>query len=272
MNSYSNHSPNPLLTIVTIVLNDPIGLRRTRSSLQAQSERNFQWIVVDGGSAPPTKDVLEKIDTGGEALIFREVDKGPYDGMNKGAKEAVSDWILFLNSGDELCDSNTILQIRPFLSDPDTSILYGNYERIALDGNATIKPARELSVLRYSMPFCHQSVLTRRQTVWSRPFEQSIAADWRFFNDCFYGGVRFRKAELCIARFHAGGMSGKYWIASWLDRVRHLKARDRLSVAIALFLALNLCKHLCSQASGIVKTTLNGIWIKAQGVVDANRS
>lgn len=232
---------------MTIVLDDSIGLQRTRASLQSQRDRNFQWIVVDGGSAEPTKALLESLAEAGEASIIVGPDNGPYDGMNKGAQQARADWVLFLNSGDELCDSDTLVQLGQFLLESDTAVLYGDYERVAFDGSARIKLARPLGDLRYSMPFCHQSVLTRRDILLSRPFEQTIAADWRFLNDCFHAGLRLRHIDLRIARFHEGGLSNKFWIASWIDRVRHLKQRGRLSGEIGLWLFLNLCKHLCKR-------------------------
>lgn len=247
-------STDSMITIVSVVLNDPCGLRRTQVSLNAQVDRQFQWIVVDGGSTPPTSELVKQISNAGEARIIEGPDEGAYDGMNKGVQGATSEWILFLNAGDELCNPNTIAQLRHGIRGCDVDIVFGDYERITCDGRASVNRALALDVLRYAMPFCHQSVVTRRSILASHPFAQTLAADWRFFSDRFHDGTRFQKIEMCIARFHEGGLSSRYWMHSWLDRVQHLSENGRLSSRIMILLSFNLCKHLYGQVVAVLNT------------------
>ena len=48
------------LSIITVSYNDTAGLRRTRDSIRSQTFRDFEWIVVDGGSTDGSKDFLSE--------------------------------------------------------------------------------------------------------------------------------------------------------------------------------------------------------------------
>ncbi|MGB8703989.1 MAG: glycosyltransferase, partial [Gillisia sp.] len=99
----------PLLSIITVNLNNLEGLKRTMQSVFEQTWQEFEYIVIDGGSSDGSKEYIEansaKIDH-----WVSEPDKGIYNGMNKGIKVANGEYLLFLNSGDELSRRN-ILQI-----------------------------------------------------------------------------------------------------------------------------------------------------------------
>ncbi len=73
----------PKVTVVTVVLNDPEGLKQTFKSIGEQTYENLEYIVIDGGSRAETLEVihenLDKID-----IWLSEPDRGIYDAMNKG--------------------------------------------------------------------------------------------------------------------------------------------------------------------------------------------
>ena len=48
----------PLFSIITVSLNDCDGLQRTHRSITGQTCRDFDWIVVDGGSRDGTLEYL----------------------------------------------------------------------------------------------------------------------------------------------------------------------------------------------------------------------
>ena len=92
---------NPLITIITVVLNDKENIEKTILSVLNQNYKNIQYIVIDGKSEDGTIKIIQKyID---KIDIFKsENDKGIYDAFNKGLDLANGDLIGFVNSGDTL--------------------------------------------------------------------------------------------------------------------------------------------------------------------------
>lgn len=95
------------LSIITINYNNCKGLQRTIDSVVSQTFRDFEWIVIDGGSTDGSKELIEQY-ANHFAYWVSEPDKGIYHAMNKGIKVAKGDYLQFLNSGDWLRDGNVL--------------------------------------------------------------------------------------------------------------------------------------------------------------------
>ena len=97
----------PLISIITVNFNDKIGLERTLESVFSQNFRNFEYLVIDGGSNDGSKELLEK---NSEKINYwvSEPDKGIYNAMNKGISFAKGEYLIFLNSGDHLKNENSL--------------------------------------------------------------------------------------------------------------------------------------------------------------------
>lgn len=95
------------ISIVTVVLNDAEGLRRTLHSLGAQSHGDIDHVIVDGGSTDGTLDVAEaeKLPT---TRIYSGPDDGIYDAMNKGLDRAEGEVVAFLNAGDRFAGADVL--------------------------------------------------------------------------------------------------------------------------------------------------------------------
>ena len=99
----------PLITIITVVLNDQDNIEKTILSVLKQDYKNIQYIVIDGDSKDGTNKIIKKYSD--KINIFKsEKDEGIYDAFNKGLDLATGDLIGFVNSGDTLTtESLTIL-------------------------------------------------------------------------------------------------------------------------------------------------------------------
>ena len=97
-------------SIITINYNNCNGLQRTLDSVVSQTCKNFEWIVIDGGSSDGSRELIEQFQ---QEMTYwcSERDKGIYNAMNKGVEKATGDYCLFLNSGDNFCDSNVIKRL-----------------------------------------------------------------------------------------------------------------------------------------------------------------
>ena len=97
------------LSIITINRNNAAGLEKTLQSVAAQTFKEFEYIVVDGASTDGSVEVIKKYESKFAHLKWvSEPDKGIYNAMNKGIKVAKGEYLLFLNSGDWLCNESII--------------------------------------------------------------------------------------------------------------------------------------------------------------------
>jgi putative colanic acid biosynthesis glycosyltransferase len=101
----------PVLSIITINLNNCIGLINTFHSLKEVLIVDIEWIVIDGlsndNSIESLKYELLLIDGLKEQItIVEEEDLGIYDAMNKGVDLSIGRYFWFLNSGDVLVNAN----------------------------------------------------------------------------------------------------------------------------------------------------------------------
>lgn len=193
----------PLLTVVTVVLNETHNLERTLASILRQTYANIEIIVIDGGSAQPTLDVInkfaDKID-----LWLSEPDRGIYDAMNKGIALAGGDWISFLNCGDLFYRDDTVQTVFS-LDFQDADFVYGHTDFQGGDFHGVVK-AWDFSSLWKTMIFTHQSLFSRCAVLRERNFDTSfrICADFDLIFNAWIGGLKFHHCAIVIASFHPG--------------------------------------------------------------------
>lgn len=89
----------PLVSVITAVLNGARDLERSIVSVIGQTYRQIEFIIVDGKSTDATIDVIERYD-GSIDYWISEHDRGIYDAWNKGVALANGEWIAFLGAGD----------------------------------------------------------------------------------------------------------------------------------------------------------------------------
>ncbi len=155
---------DPVVTVITVVYNDLSNLLTTRESINAQSDKTFEWVVVDGGSTDGTVEAIQCLDHQPLNWIS-ERDKGIYDAMNKGLKMAKGDYIVFLNSGDCLTPG-AIEAVRNVLSRPeskDVDMILGSALYVFSNGHRLRKQVLPLQMrIHHSLPTSHQAMFIRR--------------------------------------------------------------------------------------------------------------
>jgi glycosyltransferase involved in cell wall biosynthesis len=91
----------PRLSVITIVYNNARDIERTMLSVLNQTYANLEYIIVDGQSTDGTLEIIHKYQSK-LTRIMSEPDHGIYDAMNKGLALATGEYILYMNSGDEI--------------------------------------------------------------------------------------------------------------------------------------------------------------------------
>lgn len=171
-----------LLSIITINYNNIKGLQRTIDSVVAQTFRDFEWIVIDGGSTDGSKELIEKY-ADHFSYWVSEPDKGIYNAMNKGIKVAKGEYLQFLNSGDWLCDETAL--DRCFSHHFSADIAYGNLYT-AKEGKIIrdyLQP-RDLTLrMLITSTIMHSPTFIRKEIIVKELYDDSlrVVSDWKFF-------------------------------------------------------------------------------------------
>lgn len=125
----------PVLTIVTVTYNSAATLRDTLRSVRDQSFRDYEHLIVDGGSTDGTIEILTEA---GETIRWiSEPDRGIYDAMNKGIRLARGNWIHLLNSDDYYNANDVLARIVPRLV--EGSVNYCDLVRAEPDGSRVLQ-------------------------------------------------------------------------------------------------------------------------------------
>ena len=135
------------LSIITINYNNCNGLAETIRSVEGQTLKDFEWVVVDGVSTDGSRDLIEA-HADSFSYWVSEPDNGIYHAMNKGIKEAGGEYLLFLNSGDMLADNQVVEHVVPSLHDFD--FVVGN---IYKSDNLGVKAFDENNLSSQRLPF-----------------------------------------------------------------------------------------------------------------------
>lgn len=205
----------PLITFVVAVFNASKTLQQCLSSVTKQSSKNFELVVIDGGSSDGSVDILR-----GQASHFSywvsESDRGVYDAWNKALRHAQGEWICFLGADDYLWSSDVVQQICQKLADlsAQTLIAYGKIQLLDRDGNPMFELGEPWDKLenQFKKKMClpHPAVLHRRSlfdTLGGFDPEFRIAGDYEFLIRSMKGQTPQFLGDLVVTAMRPGGLS-----------------------------------------------------------------
>lgn len=197
------------LSIITINYNHKEGLLKTIKSVVNQTYHDIEYIVIDGGSTDGSVDVVKQYEDSISYWVS-EPDCGIYNAMNKGVAKATGEYCLFLNSGDSLHGTDSILEFVSRFAGED--LLMGRVMcmpscRIAYDDIHY-----PLTLLDFYMggPVPHPACLIRRALFDKHLYDEElrVVSDWKFFlqvivqDQCSYKIV-----DTVVSDFEEGGIS-----------------------------------------------------------------
>ena len=117
-------SSNKTFSIITPVLNSKNRLIKTIESIKKQQFKDYELIVIDGGSTDGTLDYINN-----EKAITKkisEIDRGIYDAINKGINLSEGKYINTINAGDEYISENSLNIINNYFKQShEISFIFG---------------------------------------------------------------------------------------------------------------------------------------------------
>lgn len=190
-------------SIITICYNDCEGLRQTIKSVLSQTCKDYEFIVIDGGSSDGSADVIKENASQIDYWVS-ERDKGIYNAMNKGIKQAHGEYLSFMNSGDCFHNEHVLEDLLPHLG---ADIVMG----CTCMGESVLRPHTPVTL--YSLCIhgvSHQATIYRRSLFETEQYDESIrlSADWKFtikhliLNNCSYSTT-----DVIVADFDTTGIS-----------------------------------------------------------------
>jgi len=242
-----NNARRPLLSIVSVVFNDPDGLDRTIESARELLLDGAEMWVIDGSSDQKSREHTQSI-AGPSIYKVIEPDSEIYDAMNKGAARATGSYIIFMNAGDIFAPGFTehFSTFASAMQQPDGS---SGSERVILGygietfaGDYYLRPKRGQESRSFRSPM-HQATFYPREVFskWRFDTKRPVGADGALTRLALqhFGGI-FIPVVICV--FELGGASSSY------GDIRLLRARwtENSASGKAKLLTKALLYHLVS--------------------------
>lgn len=221
------------LSIITINYNNAEGLRRTLASVAAQSYKQIEHIIVDGGSTDESVAIIREYELANRScrdnfikkrnpffqhsiIWSSEPDNGIYNAINKGIRKATGAYVQILNSGDLLISDDIIERMMMILEDRNyPELLYGN----AVDVNEGKKlsshgPGIEYSLWQlYKGTYPHDSTFFRRDMFSNERYglydeSLKIVSDWKWYLQAIgLGDIKPEYVDIDVTLFDVTGIS-----------------------------------------------------------------
>ena len=184
-NTVNRVSTAPLVSIITITYNAADVIRPTLESLNHQTFRDFEHLVIDGASRDKTVRIITETSPG--SIVRSEPDQGLYDAMNKGLRAARGKYVLFLNAGDAFHSPDTL---KRYADCDGADIIYG--DTVIVDNDRRFLKPRHLSVperltfqsFANGMLVCHQAFMVRRELAPEYDLQYRFSADYEWTLRC----------------------------------------------------------------------------------------
>lgn len=159
-------SSGPKISIVTPTFNSVTTLPETIESVQGQDYKNWEHIVIDGGSTDGTVDLLADYP---HLQWTSEPDEGHYHAMNKGIERASGEIVAILNA-DDCYRHDTLGEVATaFEKNPTWDALFTDVIYIDGDGDEIFRREEagyDYNILRFGNVcyVVHPTLFVRKET------------------------------------------------------------------------------------------------------------
>lgn len=216
------------ISIVTVTFNSSATVRDTIESVLKQEYKDYEYLVIDGGSKDNTVDIIKEYEPkfDGRMRWVSEKDKGMYDGINKGIRMATGDVVGIINS-DDFYHRTDIFDIinKTFEEDKDIQAIYGDVRFVHPDNlEKTVRyySCKHWKPWRFRFGFmpAHPTFFTYKEKFEKYGYYQydyHIAADYELLIRHLYTNkVPAKYVPLDFMKMRTGGRSTNGWKANVL--------------------------------------------------------
>lgn len=226
------------LTVVTTTKDCSKHIGELISSLNEQSEKNFIWIVIDGGSIDDTLKVIAntcKI----SYRILSGKDFSIYHAINLGLDEITTQYYCVAGADDKFA--------RDFISNANLLLADGYYDLIfgaVMMGGKLIRPGVDQGWLKgmhgigssHSIGTIVKKVLHQKFGLYSNNYP--VVADQYFIKKCIGSGIRFLSVNQCFGEYSLNGFSASNKLHYQVDFFKmQIDTGENFLIQFLLFIA-----------------------------------
>lgn len=186
----------PRISIITPSFNQAEFLERTILSVLDQGYPNLEYIIIDGGSADGSVEIIRKY---ADRLAYwvSESDRGQAHAINKGLQRATGEWVAWQNSDDIFYPGTFESLVQEAARSPHADLIIGNMNLI--DKNDEL--LRDLKYVRptYRSLLAEGMMLTNQAAFWRRKVHDEIG----YFDESLNCGFDFEWFLRLLQRYRA---------------------------------------------------------------------
>lgn len=212
----------PLFSIATPCFNSAKTIERTIKSVLAQEFKDYEYIIVDGGSTDGTLDIIKQYEPLFEGRMHwkSEPDKGLYDAFNKGIERSTGIYCWNVNA-DDFIEPDALKNLKIVIEQQDQNnlpVISGAMHFLKEDGITLIRDcisSKYREILCYKkngMGVNHPATLVPRYIydkygTFDTKFKISGDMDW--FNRICKAKVPILHLAIFITNMTDGGVSNQ---------------------------------------------------------------
>ena len=213
------------ISIITVTKNSEKFLKENIKSVLKQNYKNYEHIFIDGNSTDNTIKIIRSYKKKVK-LIQNKKDKGLYDAMNVGIKNAKGDIIGILNS-DDIYFKNTLSTVNKYFSkDQNLDFLFGSvYKHKLLHGYKPWKINFSFGFYStHSVGFFIKRKSQFKVGLYNLKYKYSADYDLfiRMIKKKKFKGIATKKNEV-FGKFRRGGLSSKIKFLDYLKECSNIR-------------------------------------------------
>ncbi|MCF0243851.1 MAG: glycosyltransferase [Bacteroidaceae bacterium] len=243
-------------SVITVTYNAERCLRRTLDSVRAQRYHDIEHLIIDGASKDSTLAMAHDYAAKSKhkVVVMSEPDRGIYDAMNKGLRNATGDYIIYMNAGDSFPKSDTLEHISRCISDSCQqtgsgelpAVMYGDTDWTddcgIVIGHRNHKAPKRLTwkSFKQGMLVCHQAFYARmdiaRNIMYDLQYRHSADVDWciRVMKEAERRQLPMVNVQEVVAQYQREGQTTANHKASLLERFHIMRKHYGLLTTVMM--------------------------------------
>jgi glycosyltransferase involved in cell wall biosynthesis len=200
----------PLFSIITVSLNAEKDIIRTIKGVIQQTCKDYEYIIIDGGSTDKTLEIINNYSSYVEKFIS-ESDSGIYAAMNKGARLASGQYIYYMNAGDWFYDKHILKMVKNKINaNAGFDIYYGTINKVFNSYSILSKTKYKKKNLLLGKIPSHQAIFLKLSELAKLGYfdeKYKACADIDLMIRAYKKNLSSMELDLTISNFSYGGKS-----------------------------------------------------------------